>query len=119
MYWRVASIWILYSCPWQDLLSENGRFYLVALKQNNISGIQQRMLEEHGLESQVCDQYVLISGAETPYSRSYYNGKQAENISSYCVSRSECHSYSRQQEKKIVDEIECSRNKSWGLKRNI
>lgn len=65
MYWRVASIWIPYSCPWQDLLSENGRFYLVALKQNNISGIQQRMLEEHGLESQVCGQYVLISGAET------------------------------------------------------
>ncbi|KAJ3567159.1 hypothetical protein NP233_g6550 [Leucocoprinus birnbaumii] len=37
----------------ETLLSERGRFYLVALKQNNVPEIQQRMLHEHGLESEV------------------------------------------------------------------
>ncbi|KAJ7596713.1 hypothetical protein C8J56DRAFT_773478 [Mycena floridula] len=35
------------------LLSPQGRFYLVAIKQNNIPDIQQRMLEIHKLESQI------------------------------------------------------------------
>jgi len=39
---------------------KNGRFYLVALKKNNISEIQRRMLEEHDLESQVRNQHVLF-----------------------------------------------------------
>ncbi|KAF9452576.1 S-adenosyl-L-methionine-dependent methyltransferase [Macrolepiota fuliginosa MF-IS2] len=37
----------------KDLLSDKGRFYLVALKQNNIPEIQRRMLDEHNLESEV------------------------------------------------------------------
>ncbi|TFK30387.1 methylase [Coprinopsis marcescibilis] len=37
----------------KDLLSDKGRFYLAALKQNNVSEIQTRMLEEHGLRSKV------------------------------------------------------------------
>ncbi|KAA1468494.1 S-adenosyl-L-methionine-dependent methyltransferase [Dentipellis sp. KUC8613] len=36
-----------------DLLSPNGRFYLVAVKQNDIPGIQRRMLEKYGLQSQI------------------------------------------------------------------
>lgn len=37
----------------EDLLSERGLFYLVALKQNNVPEIQKRMLHEHSLESKV------------------------------------------------------------------
>ncbi|KXN83627.1 eRF1 methyltransferase catalytic subunit mtq2 [Leucoagaricus sp. SymC.cos] len=37
----------------EGLLSELGHFYLVALKQNNIPEIRQRMLREHGLESEI------------------------------------------------------------------
>ncbi|KAI0344141.1 S-adenosyl-L-methionine-dependent methyltransferase [Trametopsis cervina] len=36
-----------------DLLSPNGRFYLVAVKQNDVPGIQKRMLERFGLRSDV------------------------------------------------------------------
>ncbi|KAJ7655186.1 hypothetical protein DFH06DRAFT_1201853 [Mycena polygramma] len=36
-----------------DLLSPHGRFYLVAVVQNNIPDIQQRMQENYALESQV------------------------------------------------------------------
>ncbi|KAJ6574725.1 S-adenosyl-L-methionine-dependent methyltransferase [Mycena capillaripes] len=36
-----------------DLLSPHGRFYLVAVAQNNIPGIQRRMKENYALESQV------------------------------------------------------------------
>lgn len=43
--------------------------------------------------------------------RSYYNGKQAENISSYCASLRKCISYLRQQGK-VVDKMERSRNRS-------
>ncbi|KAG2368792.1 S-adenosyl-L-methionine-dependent methyltransferase [Suillus spraguei] len=35
------------------LLSPRGRFYLVALKQNNVPSIQSRMLEDFGLTSQI------------------------------------------------------------------
>ena len=37
----------------QSLLSPQGRFYLVALKQNDIQGICGRMLEQHGLKGEV------------------------------------------------------------------
>ena len=37
----------------QGLLSPRGKFYLVALKQNNIPNIRARMLENFGLFSQV------------------------------------------------------------------
>lgn len=36
-----------------ELLSANGRFYLVALKQNNVPEIRQRMLETFRLQSEV------------------------------------------------------------------
>ncbi|TFY64763.1 hypothetical protein EVG20_g5844 [Dentipellis fragilis] len=36
-----------------DLLSPTGRFYLVAVKQNDIPGIQRRMSEKYGLQSQI------------------------------------------------------------------
>jgi len=37
----------------QGLLSPRGRFYLVALKQNNVLSIRSRMLEDFGLSSEV------------------------------------------------------------------
>ncbi|RPD58360.1 S-adenosyl-L-methionine-dependent methyltransferase [Lentinus tigrinus ALCF2SS1-6] len=37
----------------ESLLSPTGRFYLVAVKQNDIKGICQRMLERHGLQGEV------------------------------------------------------------------
>ncbi|KAI0318990.1 hypothetical protein OF83DRAFT_1055835 [Amylostereum chailletii] len=37
----------------RGLLSPRGRFYLVAVKQNDVPGIQLRMLERYGLRSQV------------------------------------------------------------------
>lgn len=37
----------------QDLLSPHGRFYLVAVAQNNIPDIQRRMQENYALESKV------------------------------------------------------------------
>ena len=37
-----------------EILSPTGRFYLVALKQNNVPEIRERMLREHSLQSQVC-----------------------------------------------------------------
>jgi len=36
-----------------ELLSSQGKFYLVAVKENNIPDIQRRMLENHRLESQI------------------------------------------------------------------
>lgn len=36
-----------------ELLSANGRFYLVALKQNNVPEIRQRMLETFRLQSEI------------------------------------------------------------------
>ncbi|KAJ6501680.1 S-adenosyl-L-methionine-dependent methyltransferase [Mycena vitilis] len=36
-----------------DLLSSRGRFYLVAVAQNNVPDIRQRMQENHALESQI------------------------------------------------------------------
>lgn len=38
----------------QDLLSDCGKFYLVALAQNNIPEIRQRMREKFNMNSQVC-----------------------------------------------------------------
>lgn len=40
--------------PCQSLLSPRGRFYLVAVKQNDIQGICSRMLSQHGLKGEVC-----------------------------------------------------------------
>lgn len=37
----------------ESLLSPTGRFYLVAVKENDVPGIRQRMLAEHGLKSQI------------------------------------------------------------------
>ncbi|KZT06291.1 S-adenosyl-L-methionine-dependent methyltransferase [Laetiporus sulphureus 93-53] len=37
----------------EDLLSPKGRFYLVAVKQNDVPGIQARMQRQHGLRSEV------------------------------------------------------------------
>lgn len=37
----------------QEFLSPNGRFYLVAVKENDIPGIRHRMLHDHELQSQV------------------------------------------------------------------
>ncbi|KAH8086667.1 S-adenosyl-L-methionine-dependent methyltransferase [Cristinia sonorae] len=37
----------------EDLLSSNGRFYLVAVKENNISELQQRMRQQYDLESKI------------------------------------------------------------------
>ncbi|ETW87592.1 hypothetical protein HETIRDRAFT_306115 [Heterobasidion irregulare TC 32-1] len=37
----------------EELLSPQGRFYLVAVKQNNVPGIQARMQEKHGLRSEI------------------------------------------------------------------
>ncbi|OSX67848.1 hypothetical protein POSPLADRAFT_1128287 [Postia placenta MAD-698-R-SB12] len=37
----------------QSLLSPTGRFYLVAVKENDVPGIRQRMLDEHRLQSQI------------------------------------------------------------------
>ncbi|KAF8640927.1 hypothetical protein AX17_000574 [Amanita inopinata Kibby_2008] len=37
----------------QQLMSPNGRFYLVALKNNDIAGIRQKMLCEYGLRSDI------------------------------------------------------------------
>ncbi|TFK57611.1 S-adenosyl-L-methionine-dependent methyltransferase [Heliocybe sulcata] len=37
----------------ESLLSSNGCFYLVAVKQNNVPGIQAKMLQEYGLHSEV------------------------------------------------------------------
>lgn len=34
-------------------MSPYARFYLVAVKENNLPKIQQRMLERHGLQSEV------------------------------------------------------------------
>ena len=49
----------------QGLLSPTGRFYLVAVKQNDIQGICRRMLERHSLEGKVC----LLLIASEPSSR--------------------------------------------------
>jgi len=38
----------------KDLLSPKGRFYLVAIDKNDIPGVRRRMLQEHGLQSEVC-----------------------------------------------------------------
>lgn len=38
----------------QALVSPCARFYLVALKEDNLPKIQQRMLKWHGLHSEVC-----------------------------------------------------------------
>ncbi|KAL0072230.1 S-adenosylmethionine-dependent methyltransferase [Marasmius tenuissimus] len=44
---------VAYSPTSQDLLSPKGRLYLVALKQNNIPEIQNRMLTSYGLHSEI------------------------------------------------------------------
>ncbi|KZV70343.1 S-adenosyl-L-methionine-dependent methyltransferase [Peniophora sp. CONT] len=36
-----------------SLLSPNGRFYLVAVKENDVPGIQKRMQDQHGLYSEI------------------------------------------------------------------
>ncbi len=41
------------SCSFQELLSPHGRFYLVAVKQNDVHGICRRMLEQYGLHGTV------------------------------------------------------------------
>ena len=38
----------------QDLLSPQGRFYLVAVKENDVPGIQSRILSKYGIQSEVC-----------------------------------------------------------------
>ncbi|KAF8078320.1 S-adenosyl-L-methionine-dependent methyltransferase [Lyophyllum atratum] len=37
----------------EELMSDRGRFYLVAVAENNIPDIQERMLTRHGLQSQI------------------------------------------------------------------
>jgi len=49
----------LHSCRLQDLLSERGKFYLVALEENNIPEIRGRMLHDYNLQSQVSFQVIL------------------------------------------------------------
>lgn len=44
-------------CP-QRLLSTKGRFYLVAVKDNDIPGIRARMLGDYGLKSEVRSKFV-------------------------------------------------------------
>lgn len=39
----------------QDLLSPVGRFYLVAVKDNNVPGIRTRMAKKYGIRSEVSD----------------------------------------------------------------
>lgn len=38
---------------WQDLLSPTGHFYLVAVAQNDVPGIQRRMHDKYHLNSEV------------------------------------------------------------------
>ena len=45
---------------YQDLLSTTGRFYLVAVKENDISAIRTKMLHIHQLQSQVGRSLLLI-----------------------------------------------------------
>ncbi|OJA07639.1 hypothetical protein AZE42_01108 [Rhizopogon vesiculosus] len=45
--------WDTVNDVYQHLLSPRGRFYLVALKQNNVPSIRSRMLEDFGLSSQI------------------------------------------------------------------
>ncbi|KAF5377490.1 hypothetical protein D9615_005118 [Tricholomella constricta] len=37
----------------EDLMSDRGRFYLVAIAENDVPGIQERMLRLHGLQSDI------------------------------------------------------------------
>jgi len=37
----------------EELMSPHARFYLVALRENNIPNIRQKMLEQHGLSSEI------------------------------------------------------------------
>ena len=48
-----------HSCSLQDLLSERGKFYLVALEENNIPEIRRRMLRDYDLQSQVSFETIL------------------------------------------------------------
>jgi len=40
----------------EDLLSTDGRFYLVAVEENNVPDIRARMLDRYGLQSQIIKQ---------------------------------------------------------------
>lgn len=46
----------------QDLLSPYGRFYLVAVEQNDVPGICRHMLQDHGLQSQVSSMIMELVG---------------------------------------------------------
>lgn len=74
----------------QELLSPDGRFYLVAVKQNNVPNIQRRMYEKYNLRSDVrlplfC--IVTSSAHEATPLRLSYSAVQGVNIFLLCGSR--------------------------------
>ncbi|KAH6917440.1 methylase, partial [Coprinopsis sp. MPI-PUGE-AT-0042] len=57
----------------KDLLSPSGRFYLVALKQNNVPEIRQRMQEQYDLSSDIVIE--RRAGREYLYILRFYHGQ--------------------------------------------
>ena len=73
----------------KGLLSPNGLFYLVAVKDNDIPAIQRRMRQQYGFHSKASDApratFVACS-IRTTLHRLYYNEEPGASISTLCDS---------------------------------
>lgn len=78
---RRKIIGVYHQLSHQSLLSANGRFYLVAVKDNDIPGIQARMLDQHGLHSEVSLLvFVAVVDLDPHFGRLSFNAGLAANI---------------------------------------
>jgi hypothetical protein len=64
-------------------MSPRARMYLVAVVENDISNIRRRMLDDHGLQSEVRSFFVPYFSFPPNMSRSFFVVEQAANICSY------------------------------------